>query len=77
MAVFGPYAPNPAVYFRDLLETCRVLELPAADAAALARSLTAASAGAAPHPAGVCTGCEALGPEQIAWLLERRLDFRA
>ena len=77
VALFAPYAPNPAVYFRDLLETCRVLELPAADAAAFARSLTAASASAASHPAGACTGYEVLGPEQITWLLERRLDFRA
>jgi len=74
VAVFAPYAPDPSVFFRALLETARVMGLPQADADALTRAAAASPAGAPPGP---CAGCEALSAEQVAWLLERRLDCRA
>ena len=74
VAVFAPYAPDPSVFFRALLETARVMRLPIADARALLRAAAASPASA---PPGSCAGFEALSPEQIVLLLERRLDCRA
>jgi hypothetical protein len=73
VAVFAPYAPDPSVFFRALLETARVMGLPLADAHALLRAAGASPASAPPRP---CAGCEALSAEKIVRLLERRLDCR-